>query len=255
VRATRQNPVLGMTLMEMMVVIALLGVVILAILPSFGSMMGLQRDVSVRKLASSYRFLHEEAALRNVSFRLAFNLDANSWTVEVGDPNTLIFHNQDDREEFESDLMSELSRYTTREIEEGKASEVTDQINRFDAVTEMVLHSLSEDLETREGRTAAVYLPEGTKFLWVQTAQYREPVTASPSPPEDPSEESIAYSMIFPNGTMEPTLIRVVDSEDEDDGVTILVEPLSGRVDIQEEEIELDDWLDWLPETGPELTL
>jgi type II secretory pathway pseudopilin PulG len=241
--------------MEMMVVIALLGVVILAILPSFGSMMGLQRDVSARRLASSYRFLHEEAALRNTSFRLVFNLDANSWAVEVGDPNTLIFHNQDDREEFQSDLMSELSRYTTREIEEGKASDVTDQINRFDAVTEMVLHSLADDLETREGRTAAVYLPEGTEFLWVQTAQYREPVTASPSPPDDPAEESVAYSMIFPNGTMEPTLIRIVDSDDQEDGVTIMVEPLSGRVEIVEEELELDDWLDWLPDEGPELTL
>jgi len=241
--------------MEMMVVIALLGIVILAILPSFGSMMGLQRDVSVRKLASSYRFLHEEAALRNTSFRMAFNLDANSWAVEVGDPNTLIFHNQDDREEFESEIMSELSRYTDREIEEGRASDVTDQINRFDDVTEMVLQSLSGDLETREGRTAAVYLPEGTEFLWVQTAQYRDPVTANSSPPEEIEEESIAYSMIFPNGMMEPTLIRVVDSDDQDDGVTIMVEPLSGRVEIVEEELELEDWLDWLPDEGPELTL
>jgi len=151
--------------------------------------------------------------------------------------------------------MSELSRYTDREIEEGRASDVTDQINRFDDVTEMVLQSLSGDLEEREGRTAAVYLPEGTEFLWVQTAQYRDPVTANSSPPEEIEEESIAYSMIFPNGMMEPTLIRVVDSDDQDDGVTIMVEPLSGRVEIVEEELELEDWLDWLPDEGPELTL
>jgi uncharacterized protein YeaO (DUF488 family) len=61
--------------------------------------------------------------------------------------------------------------------------------------------------------------------------------------------------MIFPNGTMEPTLIRIVDSDDQEDGVTIMVEPLSGRVEIVEEELELDDWLDWLPDEGPELTL
>ena len=65
----------------------------------------------------------------------------------------------------------------------------------------------------------------------------------------------MAYSYIFPNGFAEPTLVRIVDEDDEDDGLTLEVEPLSGRVLLHEEEVELDDILGWLPEEGPELDL
>ena len=244
-----------MTLMEMMVVIALIGVVLVGVLPSMGAMMGLERHTAAKRLAASYRFLHEEAALRNVSFRFAINLDAGSWAVQVGDPGTLIFNSEEERVDFERELQDELARYTQRELEEGAAAEVAEKIGRFDSVTEMVLHSLAGELETRDGREPAVYLPTGARFASVQTAQYDGPVVPSDEPPEELTDEVVAYTTIFPNGTMEPALIRIVDEDDPDDGVTLVVEPLTGMVELVDEELELDEWLDWLPEQGPELTL
>ena len=101
----------------------------------------------------------------------------------------------------------------------------------------------------------AVSLPPGTIFAWVHTPQYDKPVEASDEPPEDDEPHALAYSFIFPNGYAEPTLIRIVDEDDEDDGYTLEVEPLSGRVLLHEEEVELDDVLGWIPEEGPELDI
>ena len=65
----------------------------------------------------------------------------------------------------------------------------------------------------------------------------------------------MAYTYIFPNGFAEPTFVRIVDEDDDEDGFTLEVEPLSGRVLLHEEEVELEDKMDWLPEEGPELDL
>ena len=50
-------------------------------------------------------------------------------------------------------------------------------------------------------------------------------------------------------------MVRIVDEDDEDEGLTLEVEALSGRVLLHEDEVELDDILGWLPEEGPLLKL
>ena len=63
----------------------------------------------------------------------------------------------------------------------------------------------------------------------------------------------MAYTYIFPNGTVEYTLIRIVSEDDPEEGYTIEVEPVSGRVNIMEEERRPEDATSWLPDEGPEL--
>jgi Tfp pilus assembly protein FimT len=247
-----------MILMEIMVVGAIIAGVFAIALPSTRSLMGVDRQVAAKNLASTYRYLREEATLRNVVFRVAFDLDANTWTVQVGDPDTLIFYDQDTRESFEDELRGELRRYTQREIEAGEAEETVSRLQNFQDVADETLARLVEPPEMPEDGSepepsASVALPAGTVFAWVQTPQYDKPVEASDDPPKDDEPHSIAYAFIFPNGYAEPAFIRIVDEDDKDDGYTIEVEPLSGRVILHEEEVELDDVLGWLPEEGPEL--
>ena len=54
-------------------------------------------------------------------------------------------------------------------------------------------------------------------------------------------------------GTVEYTLIRIVSEDDPEEGYTIEVEPVSGRVNIMEEERRPEDATSWLPDEGPEL--
>ncbi len=54
----------------------------------------------------------------------------------------------------------------------------------------------------------------------------------------------------------EQTVVRIADIEDPEDGFTLVVEPLSGRVILHDDnELELEDLLEWLPDEGPELAL
>ncbi len=262
-RSTSRRDRGGMTLMEIMVVGAIIAGVFAIALPSARSLMGVDRQVAAKNLASTYRYLREEATLRNVVVRVEFDLDAHTWGVQVGDPDTLIFYDQEKRETFEDELESELNRYTQREIEEGKAEETLSKLSQFTEVVDETLARFVTPPEIEPGEEPSeeqlsqgkVALPAGTLFAWVHTPQYEQPVEPSENPPEEGEPRSVAYSFIFPNGYAEPTFVRIVDEDDEDEGVTLEVEPLSGRVLLHTEEVEMEDVLGWIPEEGPELDL
>ncbi|MCP4809468.1 MAG: hypothetical protein GY884_29380 [Proteobacteria bacterium] len=233
-----------MTLVEVMVAAALLAVLVAVAVPSLQGILDARQTGASKQLALTYRYLRDEAALRNVTFRFVYYLDQNTWTVEVGDPDTMVFTTPEARADFEDEIEDDLKRYTQREIEEGEASDVTDKLGRFAGLSDPALEGMVE-------------LPTGVRFAWVWTPQYGEPVEPSDEPPdpedfeEDPGE--VVYSYIFADGTAEQTLVRIADVDDDDDGYTLEVEPLSGRVTLHDEVLDYEDLLAWLPDEGPEL--
>ena len=81
----------GMSLLEVMVSLVIaIGVLAVAI-PTIGTIFSLDQHRAAKDLALLYQQLHDEAIMRNVTFRVGFNLSDSSYTVEAGDPNTLIF--------------------------------------------------------------------------------------------------------------------------------------------------------------------
>lgn len=237
----------GMTLMEILIVMAIIVGIFGIAVPSLQGIFGLERAQAAKKLASTYNYLREEAGLRNVSFRIAYDLDLHTYSVQVGDPNTLVFSTAEERIEFEEELQDELARYTQREIEEGEAREIQEKRGRF------------QGLEGDTTLPTRVELPAGTRFGWVYTPQYEDPVEPRDvdfdEEFDEEEEHRLVYSFIFPDGYMEQTLVRLVDEDDEENGLTIEVEPLTGRVLIHEEEVLPEDLREWLPEEGPELRL
>jgi type II secretory pathway pseudopilin PulG len=232
-----------MTLIEIMVVVALIALVMGVSVPTLRGVLDAEQAGAARELVMTYRYLRDEAALRNVTFRVAYNLDARTYKVEVGEPGTLIFLDAETRREFEEEIQDQLDRFTDREIEEGLADDVKARKGRFEGLSDAAL-----DTE--------VELPGNTFFHWVYTPQYDDPVFAPEDPSEDPEEQTILYSYIFPNGMAEQTVVRIADIEDPEDGFTLVVEPLSGRVILHDDnELELEDLLEWLPDEGPELAL
>lgn len=231
----------GMTLVEIMVVIAIIAVVLGIAVPSLRAAFDMQKREAASTLARNYTSLLEEAALRNVSFRVVYYLDRNSWQIEVGDPATLVFDTPEKREKFEEDLKDQMTRYTQRELEEGKAAEIEEKSGRF------------QGLEASAFQTAQE-LPSGTRFAFVYTPQYGpDGISPNEEPPEDPADERVAYTYIFPNGTAEHIIVRIADEDDPEDGYTIEVEPISGKVNISTELIDPRQSMSWLPEEGPEL--
>ena len=242
------RPRQGMTLIEIMVVIAVLGLIMAVGVPSLAGLLDLQRRGAAKELAQTYGALVDEAALRNVTFRMVFDLDANTWKVEVGDPGTLVFSSPEERKTYERDLHDKMSRYTEREIEEGLAEDElgTDPTNgQFEGLIDA---SFTTDKS----------LPSDSRFDFVYTPQYapdgaRSERDPGEELPEDDEDRTIAYTYIFPDGSAEHTVIRIVDISDPDDGYTIAVEPLTGRVSLTADLVEPGQSLSWLPVEGPQI--
>lgn len=230
----------GMTLVEIMVVIAIIVVVSGVAIPSMALLLDLQQKNAVTQLATTFAYLRDEATLRNVTFRIAFNVDRHQWKVEAGSPDATIFATPEERENWEKDFVDQIDRFTEREIEEGAAEDLMDQTGRFEGLTDVTL-----DTE--------VELPTGSRFAWVYTPQYGDPVAPMEEPPEDPALDQIVHAYIFPDGQMEFTMLRIVGDLDEDDGYTLVVEPLTGRIHVENDDLDYREMYDWLPEQGPEI--
>ncbi|MBO84439.1 MAG: hypothetical protein CL927_03705, partial [Deltaproteobacteria bacterium] len=97
-------------------------------------------------------------------------------------------------------------------------------------------------------------LPYNAIFHYVWTPQYGEDgARPNDEPPDDPEEDAIAYTYIFPDGSAEHTVVRIITPGDEEDGWSIEVEPLTGAVSIHGDIVDPQDSLSWLPEEGPDL--
>lgn len=234
----------GLTLIEIMVAIALMATIAAIGVPAMSGLLDLKQRSAAKELAQTYTWLLDEAALRNVAFRMVYNLDRSTWTIEAGDPNTLVFTSPEKREEFDERLEDDMSRYTQREVDEGEAEDVESQRGRFTGLAELDVPF-----------TTSKPLPDGTRFAYVYTPQYEEGgiEPTKDGPPEDPEDDQIAYTYVFPDGTAEHTVVRIVDDEDNDDGWTIEVLPVSGEVRLSTDLVDPQDSLSWVPDEGPEL--
>ncbi|MCP4808415.1 MAG: prepilin-type N-terminal cleavage/methylation domain-containing protein [Proteobacteria bacterium] len=247
----------GVTLLEIMVVMAILATVMALAIPAVSNTLSLQQTGFANELANTYRFLRDEAAMRNVTFRIVYDLDKQTYTIEAGDPNTLIFTNPEDLQDYEEDLADKMGAYTERELEElsPEDEELQDLMDkRFSGLEDDALNT-------------TVDVPGGSVISWVYTPQYGEDgiemerdlrdldaeELESALADIDDDDRNVAYSYIFPNGFVEHTVVRIHDDDDPSDGITIEVEPLSGRVLTHDDLIDPEDSLDWIPDEGPDV--
>lgn len=222
----------GLTLIEIMVVIAILVVVSAVFVMGVDAMLMLEQRDLARKVATTYELLHDEAVLQNVTFRVDFHVDEGYIEVKAGSPDTLIFDDADKREEYEEDQAEEARR-------QGEEA-VRDDFSAIDT-------SLLTKLE----------IPAGSAITGFYTPQYGEDLvdidpTDAQARIED--EEPLVYSSyLFPSGFTEHMIVHITDVDDPTEGWSVEVEPLSGRVHLRSELIQPDDTYDWLPTEAPSL--
>jgi len=223
--------------MELMVVIAIMVALMGIGIPSLYAIFDIEQRSAARELALTYRFLLNEASLRNVTFRIAYDLDAGTYQVQVGDPRTLIFGTPEERAAYEEQRERELRRFTQRQIAEGEGP-AEDPSDRFANLPS-------------EGFDTTVDLPTGSRFAWVWTPQYGEAQVPSEEAPEDASENHVVYTYVFASGEAEHAAIRIVSAGDPEDGYSVEVEPLTGQVTVTSDLIDPTESMAWLPREGP----
>ena len=229
----------GISLIEIVVVIAIMAVVLGIGVPSLAAIFDLQQRSAARELAMTYSFLVNEAAMRNVTFRIAYHLDENYYQIEVGDPDTLVFSDPESRAQFEAEKEERQHRFSER-TEEQAAADKQDALDRFAGLT-------------APGFQTKVQLPSNSTFAWVYTPQYDSPQTPSEEPPENQEDAKVVYSYVFANGRAEYTSVRIVDATDPEDGYTVEVEPLSGKVSVESEVTEIGASMAWIPTDSPDI--
>lgn len=223
----------GLTLIEVLVALGIVVGLIAVAAPVFGNLLSLEQRRAARELALSYELMHDEAVLKNATFRFAYHLDGNFYEIEVGDSETLIFADPEARERYEEERRAKMRKFTKREQAE-------------EAPLDEGFSAIAARFQTR------IELPPGTRFGGVYTPQYGKLVEPSGVSPDD-DKALVVYSYLFADGFSEHTLVQLVSESDPTEGYTIEVEPLSGRVTLHTELIDWRDRMRDLPRQGPGL--
>lgn len=162
----------GFSLLEMLVVIALIALLSLTALPNITSAFRVSLNSAARELASTIKEAYNSTVVTGQVHRIVFNLKEGTYWVEAGPPNTLVDTEQ------------------TREKELKKR-----RLARPDEAPPPSRFSMALGVTRKP-----VSLPRGVKFEDVVSQQSKDPIT-----------EGTAYSHLFPSGLAEQTIIHLTD--------------------------------------------
>jgi prepilin-type N-terminal cleavage/methylation domain-containing protein len=269
----------GFTLIELVVTMSIIAALLLVMVPIISNVLGVDQRKASRELASTLRYLNDEAVVRNAPMRLAYDLDHNTWWVEAADGPVRIFKDRDAKDAFREYLADKAesdeqvandadtrnagakstSDLFTALMPEGLTDEATasagggllsslfggDALDgRGGEYRPNEFHPLGDE----EDDFARRQLPSDVRFWGVWTPATDEVIKPldeyerEAMEQEDPANQewTVAYTHIFPAGYMEDTVIYMSNPEG-DSMTTITVEPLTGRVVVRKGLIELPD--------------
>jgi general secretion pathway protein H len=203
----------GMTLIEIMIVVAIIGgMMALGTSVLFPGDEAKLREQSI-KLAATIKFVYNEAAIKNKYYRLAFDLDGKSYSVESSSDPFLVGIEQE---------------ATTKQKSSSAASKVPEASpNASPSFTE------ETDFMVR-----STQLPSGIKFKDILVAHMR-----------DRQDKGKAYAYFFPNGWVERMVINLSDDDDQN-FYSLEINPLTGKAKIRSSYYEVKPQ-DLRPEVQP----
>ncbi len=225
----RTSPRTGFTLMEMLVVMALLALVLGMTIPYVGGVLGVQVRSAARQLAGTIRYTFDEAVLKSSNFRIVFNLDRHAYTVEQcsGTSTAILYRNAEERERGEELLEEKLRRLEDYAQSRSGMGALP--------ISDSLLQSCSQ---AQDPNLAPVVLEEPLTLLGVWTPQYPAVMRGDPEgPPENPEDDQIVVVNFLKGGYAERAFIYLSDGGD--DIYTLEIEPLTGMVTMYDGEYEV----------------
>ena len=174
----------GYTLIELIIVVAVIGLVAAAALPTLNSVTGANARAAAGELAGAMRYLFETAALRRETCRLALDIDGGSWWAEcTKDRYTVSAEKQaagwrEEEEELADRFPDERDAERRRLLARAKFGQFNDRLAKK--------------------RT----LPGAVRFSEVWSEHQREPF-----------DKGMAYVYFFPQGRTEEARVPVRDGD------------------------------------------
>ncbi len=183
----------GFTLVELLVVIAVIALLATAVGPAVASLTGGNSRKAAGEMAGAMRWLFDTAALRHTTCRLALDLDRDAFWAECADParggRGPALGGRDDEEALAERFPDERSREVRRLLARTSFGEFSDRT-----------------VKRRE-------LPAGIAEVWTPRL-------------ERPAQKGLAYVYFFPSGEAEAARVVVGGGEHL---YTVTLEPLTGR--------------------------
>jgi len=197
----------GFTLVELMIVVAVVALLAAAVVPAVSSISGADARRSAGELAGSLRSLFDTAALRHVTCRMVLDLGERSFGAECAPGVVGVARDPERDAKVDDELLAD--RFPDERDAERRRLLAR---SRFGAYTDRLLRH-------RE-------LPGKTAIRSVRVEGRSQPVT-----------EGTAYVHFFPGGQAERAWIELVDG---DTVYTVVVEPFTGRSRVVSGVVEAD---------------
>jgi prepilin-type N-terminal cleavage/methylation domain-containing protein len=193
----------GFTMVELLVVVALIGLLSMLALPSLSSSFRVTLNSATREIASISKEAYNASIMTGRVYRIAYDLKNQEFWVESG-PSTALLDTAESKEKEER-----RKRFAKKDEKEVPSAFTLDR-----SVTRKKLS-----------------LPRGVTFEDVLTEQSAEPITVAAGP--------MAYTHFFPHGIAEQTLVHLIDLSKHQ--ITLAITPVLGRTRLINRYAKMED--------------
>jgi general secretion pathway protein H len=207
-----------MTLMEILVVLAIIGMMVGASVGALNVFSDVEFEKLTGELSSTLRYLHGEAARRNEIYRLVINLDEERYVVESA-PNS-------------PETLAEIAAQDGDQSEKEKVAGEEDTNAAADTAAESSDAAASEEAPPPQGFAQAAEAALNPRSI---SPLFFKDVFVGHSPAK--IDQGIAYIYFFPNGSTEYAIINVSD-EEEQIFYSVEMNPLTGKTKIRDQYYE-----------------
>lgn len=190
----------GFTLIELMVVVAIIALLSAMVIPSVSSYFKVSLASASREMAGTIKETYNTTVVTGRVHRLVYDLKENTYWVESG-PSTLLL---DTKESRERDARKRRLGANSTTDKEGQAKKEDSPFQLDKSVTRK-----------------KISLPAGASFEDIVTQQSAEPIT-----------EGKAYTHFFPHGLIEQTVVHLKDESKHQ--VSLIISPIVGKTDMYE---------------------
>ena len=191
----------GFTLIEVLIVVAVIGVMALAAAPAVNSFTGANARASASEIAGAFRYMFDTAALRHQTCRLVLDMDAREWWAECTATTPGRRRNQPVMDK------SGVAEDDERELARGFSDEADAEKRKFLARARFA--------EFKDRQVQKRKLKGSAAFEKIWTPRSR-----------DPQVKGKAYVYFYPQGQADRAQIPVSEGSN---AYTVVTQPLTGR--------------------------
>ncbi len=223
----------GFTLIELLVGIAIMALIMGSAIYGVRALARSDLRGTSSKLAGAIRYCFDRSVTTGAYFRIVLDLDGNKYWAERSDNRMYLVRGKEDSPGKGRAFDQEAADKKKEEQEQKEKEELASR-NQLAASLEPPPRPRRAKFQTFKDATLPTVTMKSTKLFDVYTPRQREPYTAGK-----------AYLYFFPDGHTERAVIRLNDG---DEFYSLIVHPLTGRVEVKPGKYELPRDFDTLEE-------